>query len=111
MSGFFHSISNESAFSIILSVVLVFIGIGSLFILQPEIPLWYSLVQPEDQMVSKPFILFIPLLALLISLIHFVIIKRVRWLDAALIRIVGVSTLFVVSLLAIAFVHILLVVL
>lgn len=41
---------------------LLVAGLGFLFFLQPEVPLWYSLYRAEDQMAPKAFIFTIPAL-------------------------------------------------
>ena len=47
---------------------MIFRGVGYFFLLQPQIPLFYSLARVEDQMVNKEWIFLFPALALLIML-------------------------------------------
>ncbi|HEX9817357.1 MAG TPA: hypothetical protein VGA89_00455 [Patescibacteria group bacterium] len=48
--------------------------------LQPEIPLFYTLAQPREQLVHKAWIFFFPVFAWTVSLGHFILIKSMAHL-------------------------------
>lgn len=48
--------------------IMILTGVGYFFLLQPQIPMFYSLARVEDQMTNKEWIFLFPALALLIML-------------------------------------------
>jgi hypothetical protein len=59
----------------ILFFVILLISTISFFLIQPEIPLFYSLGTKQDQLAPKMFIFIFPLTSLIINLVHFFIAK------------------------------------
>ena len=56
--------------SVLFSSLTVFLTVSAYTSLQPVIPLYYSLPQPEQQIVSKQFIVIVPLLSICVVIIH-----------------------------------------
>ncbi|MFH2118434.1 MAG: hypothetical protein ABII10_01715 [Candidatus Paceibacterota bacterium] len=76
----------------LLSILLTAItGIFFSF-LQPVIPLFYTLAQPEKQLVAKVWIFFFPVLAWAITLGHFSLIKIISNLDETMRQIFSWTT-------------------
>ena len=56
----------RTASAVISTCIMILTGVGYFFLLQPQIPLFYSLARVEDQMTNKEWIFLFPVLALCI---------------------------------------------
>lgn len=56
----------RTAIAVISTCIMILTGVGYFFLLQPQIPLFYSLARVEDQMTNKEWIFLFPGLALLL---------------------------------------------
>lgn len=56
----------RTAIAVISTCIMILTGVGYFFLLQPQIPLFYSLARVEDQMTNKEWIFLFPGLTLLI---------------------------------------------
>jgi hypothetical protein len=79
--------------------------------LQPKIPLFYTLAQPENQLVHKAWIFFFPAFAWIISVGHFILIKSLTNLTEGVRRIFSWVTLGLVIMIGLLLVRIILLVL
>jgi hypothetical protein len=86
-----------------------FVGIMYSF-LQPEIPLFYTLAQPERQLVHKVWIFFLPALAWLVALGHLLLLKVMRELDEGVRRIFSWTTLGLVLIIGMLLIRVILLV-
>ncbi|OGJ37864.1 MAG: hypothetical protein A2383_02125 [Candidatus Pacebacteria bacterium RIFOXYB1_FULL_39_46] len=78
--------------------------------LQPVIPLFYTLAQPEKQFVHKAWIFFFPLLAWLITLGHFSLIKIMSNLDETIKQIFSWTTVGIIIIIGLLLVRVILLV-
>ncbi len=58
----------RTATAVLSTCIIILTGVGYFFLLQPQIPMFYSLARVEDQMANKEWIFLFPALALLIML-------------------------------------------
>ncbi len=86
------------------ALVLVLI---SFFSLPQQVPLWYSLAIPEQQLVPKFFLLLFPGFMFTICVMHSLIINRFKQLDATIIKIFSFGTTLVTFLFLVGLIHIL----
>ena len=56
----------RTASAVLSTCIIILTGVGYFFLLQPQIPLFYSLSRVEDQMTNKEWIFLFPALVLLI---------------------------------------------
>lgn len=61
-------------FTVALSLVLLILY----FSLQPEVPLFYSLAQPQDYLVPKQWLILFPLFSSGITLGHFALLRSIQ---------------------------------
>ena len=80
------------------------------FRLQPEIPLFYSLALPEQQLARKEWIFLFPLLSFAISTGHLFITHWCREYSPMLLKLLGWVTLSLQIVLAISMIRILIIV-
>jgi hypothetical protein len=98
--------SKELLFSYALTFVAAILGIGSLFLLPSEVPIWFSLAIPEQQLMPKVLILVFPVTMLVICLLHTLIIRRLRSMDETIIKIFSFGTTLTTLLLLVGLIHI-----
>lgn len=79
---------------IILAIILI-----SLSFIQPVVPLFYSLSEPEQQLAGKHWLLLLPALSLIFNFIHLGIIKLTKQLDQLVIKLYAWSGLVVQAIL------------
>ncbi len=60
--------------------------------LQPEIPLFYSLADPEQQLAHKPWIFILPAISLLINSLHLILIRVFNQLEELVLNLFTWST-------------------
>lgn len=89
-------------FSFVLTVFVVFV----LFRLQPEVPLFYSLLEPEQQLASKYMLLLIPAISVSINLLHSTLLYFFSYLDELIRSIFIWSTTVMQVLLSLALLRI-----
>ncbi len=79
-------------FSIIISLIIF--GLSLIFYprLQPEIPLFYSLADANDQLVKKQWLFLLPSLSLAINVIHLILIRGLQKLDDLILALFAWST-------------------
>lgn len=96
----------ELVLSYIITLLALALAIIAFFLLLSQIPLWYSLAIPEQRLVPNFFLFFFPAIMLSITLIHTFIIKRLRSMDATIIKIFSYGTTLVTSLFLVSLIHI-----
>lgn len=79
--------------------------------LQPAIPLFYTLAAPERQLTHKIWLFFLPLLAWLVTIIHFSLLKTMKNIEGSVLTIFCWTTVGIVTVLALLLVRIILLVL
>lgn len=84
--------------------------IVTIFSLQPEVPLFYSLSQASQQLVPKFWLFLFAGFSLSITIIHFAIIVLFKQLDILLLKLFAWTTVAVQILLLMALVRIIIVV-
>jgi uncharacterized membrane protein len=79
-------------FSIVINLVIF--GLSLIFYprLQPEIPLFYSLADANDQLVNKQWLFLLPSLSLAINIIHLILIRVLKKLDDLILALFAWST-------------------
>lgn len=91
--------------AVIALVMTVATGIALPF-LQPVIPLFYSLSQPEKQLAPKTWLILLPALAWIVTVTHFMIIRKLESLEGNIEKIFSWTTLGLVGLLGLLFIRI-----
>lgn len=79
--------------SLLINLVIIGLGVYGLSVVTPVVPLFYSLANPDKQLVSKQWLLFLPLLSLLINSLHLILTKLNQELDSFVLRLFSWSTL------------------
>lgn len=98
--------TKELMFSYALLLTISIISILEYFLLPPQIPLWYSLSRPEQHLVPKIWIMIFPLGGSAIALLHTLIINKLRFMDATIIKIFSFGTTLILFLFLVSLVHI-----
>jgi len=100
-------------YKISLSVTILLIALSLIFYprLQPVIPLFYSQLQPEKQLVDKMFIFLLPMMSLSINLIHIILQKACKNLDKLVLQLVAWSTVVLQAILLLVTARILIIIL
>lgn len=88
------------SFSSILGLLSVF------FILQPEVPLFYSLAQPQEYLSSKAWLFIFPGLSVAINSLHTFLLGFIKEYEMVLIELFVWTTVAVQVLLAIGLIRI-----
>lgn len=72
-------VSNQVRTPLLLNWLVTFVSILGLltvyFVLQPEVPLFYSLAQPQDYLVQKEWLFVIPALSFSLNVLHTSLLK------------------------------------
>lgn len=92
------------------TLVSVLLSLSIYFSLQPVIPLFYSLPQPEQQLVSKEWIFIFPLFTILISIVHSMIAYRLQSGHILLLQLFSWTSVFISILFLISQIRIILLV-
>ncbi len=99
--------SKTALVSLLLSFILLVVDFVYLPQAQPELPLFYTLDSSTGPLVSKWYLLVIPLLALGFSLINLLIIFKLKTeLKELLIRLYAFANLTVIAVLSLALLRI-----
>lgn len=93
-----------------LSLVMTILAAVSYPFLQPVIPVFYTLAQPEKQLVGKLWIFVFPLLAWVITILHFSLLKSLKTIEGSLERIFCWTTIGVIALTGLLLVRVILIV-
>lgn len=93
-----------------LSLVITLLSIGILPFLQPVIPIFYTLAQPEKQLAPKIWLFLFPILAWLITLVHFSFLKAMKELDGGMQKIFCWTTVGIVGIVGLLLVRVILLV-
>lgn len=91
--------------SFLLAILTTAIAILAFLFLPNQIPLWYSLAIPEQQLVPKFMVFLFPGGIWLITLIHLIIAARLNSLDAVIVRIFAYATTLINLLLLVGLIH------
>ncbi len=90
--------------SLVLSVVILLLVVVSINLIQPVIPLFYSLPDAQQQLVSRNWLLLLPALSILFNTIHIGGIRLFSQMDQLMIKlyawaaVVIQSTLLMIAL-------------
>ncbi len=87
---------------------LILGGLSAVFFVlaQPMLPMFYSLALPQQQLVPKVWIFLLPLLSLIISLSHALILSAIEQQDRVIQRLFITMTLVLQTLLIVALIRI-----
>lgn len=94
-----------------LSVLLTAASVLSYPFLQPVIPVFYTLSQPERQLAHKIWIFLFPVLAWVVTLLHFSLLKTMKNVEGNMLHIFSWATVGVLAVTALLFVRVILIVL
>lgn len=78
--------------SVIIGFVLLGLSIFGYWKLQPEIPIFYSLAQSNQQLANKYWIFLFPALSFFTTIINFSLIKKNSDLEAILVTVISWTT-------------------
>ena len=98
------SLPEETKTSVALSVALIFLNAAAAllgyFFVQPNIPLFYSLAQNDQQLVNKEYLFVLPFLSLTFGVMNILLITILKKYDKLLLSLFSwVATIFQVLLL------------
>lgn len=96
--------------SLVLSVILALIATIFYFIAPPQIPLFYSLSQPEQQLVQKEGIFILPTVALVSLLTTLALLSYAKNLDSVISTLILWSQIIMQSLLLVVTIRILVII-
>ncbi|MBD3250540.1 MAG: hypothetical protein GF381_03165 [Candidatus Pacebacteria bacterium] len=85
--------SKQIKYSLLSTLFLLGLTLVSYHQLTPQIPLLYSLADPEKQLVAKFWIWTLPGLSLMINLVHLVLLKAMPDLERFVLNLFSWSTL------------------
>lgn len=86
-------------YSLVLTGGITLLSVASVFFLQPEIPVFYSLPLTSQQIVNRNWILLFPGFSLSVTLLHIVLIGLFHKVDLEVLRLFCWLTVIVQSLL------------
>lgn len=95
---------------ILSSLIISLTSLVVYFRLQPVIPLFYTLIQTENQLAAKEWLFLFPILSALITLIHVVILSRLLNYEQVVIQLFTWMSVVMQALLLIAFFRILVII-
>lgn len=89
---------------IVLSAFIVSLVIAgfAFFFSPPEVPIWYSLSIPEQQLDQKTMLFLFPSSIAVMTIAHFFLNKKLRQIDAQLALIFSYATLIPISIILVA---------
>lgn len=98
--------TRELILSYILTLLAFILSLVAYVFLPPQIPLWYSIAIPEQQLVPKIYLAFFPITMGGLTFTHTLIIKKLRTMDATIIKIFSFGTTLTIFLFLVALIHI-----
>lgn len=81
-----------------ITLVSSFLSITFYFSIQPEIPLLYSLSQPEQQLVTKEWIFIFPAILLFITIVHSWILFKMTQVQELLTQLFSLTSIIIALL-------------
>lgn len=103
------SIKKKLAYSFYLTTLITLISTALYFLVQPEIPLFYTLPQEHQALAPKIWLAVFPSISFLVTLIHMIALSFFYDLEELLQNLFATTTLAIQALLLLALVRILLV--
>jgi len=102
-----HSLGYPLLISVFLSLLMFLISLVYLPTAQPELPLFYTLDETTGPLVKKWYILIIPSIALLTSLINiFIVTKLNQKFSDLMVKLYTMASLMIVIILTLALIRI-----
>jgi hypothetical protein len=93
----------------IIFLLLLTISIIFYFLFQPEIPLFYTLANKENQLVPKVFVFLFPAISFTINILHFFILRSLQKFSTVLLRLFAGTTIALQILLGFALIRIIII--
>ncbi|MBU0974940.1 hypothetical protein KKD03_04545 [Patescibacteria group bacterium] len=75
-------------------IAIILVSTIYYFIAQPELPIYYSLAQKNEQIVQKEYLFLFPAISLLMNLLHFQIIKVLKKYSSLMLTLFVYTTAF-----------------
>lgn len=100
------NVQTPITFSWILTLLFLGVTIIYFFLSQPELPLFYTVADKQDQLAPKAFLFLFPAISFAINIIHFIIVKTLQKFSAVLLRLFVETTIILQILLGSALVRI-----
>ena len=91
-------IKRQVLFSLLLTALICFFAVFIYSISQPKLPLFYSLSQPEDQLVRHEWVFVIPVISVILFILHLVILNILSKLDEEVMKLFNWLTFFLLGL-------------
>lgn len=73
-------------YSLLLTGIITFLCVSTVFFLQPQIPLFYSMPTASEQLASRYWILLFPALSLTITVLHIILTGLFSKTEEAVLR-------------------------
>ena len=89
-----------------ISALIAIISIIGFLILQPEVPLWYSLPRLTQHLAPKVWLFLFPVISILLNVIHFSLMRFFQTYEAVLLSLFAWTTVVLQLLLGLALVRI-----
>jgi hypothetical protein len=90
----------------LLTLAMILAVLVLYFRIQPQIPLFYSLAQPAQQLVAKEWLWLFPVTAVSITAVHLAVVQTYRNYNLLLIQLFSWTTVMILVLLGLALVRI-----
>lgn len=97
-------------FSYVITLGLCLSVLVYYFRVQPQIPLYYTLSQPSQQLANKQWLGLFPLISLTITIAHLLIVQKCKNYNVLLIQLFSWTTVMIQVLLALALFRIIMIV-
>lgn len=103
-------IKNSIYISNVISLALLILTLITLIRVQPEVPIFYSLALPSQQLAQKYWLLLFPTISIVISVLHLLIIKTMNHLDELVLELFAWVTVAIQVLLSLSLLRIIIII-
>lgn len=93
--------------SVVITLLITLVATVSFFLVQADIPLFYSLARPVDQLVPKLWLFLFPLFAVTVTVTHLLLLNLLDHLNPLIKQLFGWSTIVIEFLILVALLRIL----
>ncbi len=101
-----ESVKKPLIYSFVIFLVTTVAATAYFIAAQPEVPIFYSLAQPNQQLAAKSWLFLFPGIALIINLLHLLLLSAMKEYEAILLKLFGFSTVAIQFLLLLALLRI-----
>lgn len=81
-----NTLKSPLKYSLLLTGIITFLCVSTVFFLQPDIPMFYSMPTASEQLASRYWILLFPALSLTITVLHIILTGLFNKSEEAVLR-------------------------